>query len=122
MPLPSDRLIRPTAGDFQEVVPAVLPFYHIYGIAVLLISKLALGCKIVTLPRFEPSTFLHALEEHRATYLGIVPPLLLFLANDERAQRRHFNHVRVIMCGAAPSDASVASRLFEEKCEKDISI
>lgn len=115
VPLPDERLIRPSSGDFQEVLPVVLPFYHVYGFTFLLVSKLAVGCKIVTLPRFEPVSFLHTLLEHRATFVGIVPPLLLFLANDERVQRRHLASVRVLMCAAAPSGESDMIRLREQK-------
>lgn len=114
-PLPDERLIRSTTGEFQEVVPAVLPFFHLYGFLVLLVSKLALGCKLITLPQFQPVSFLRALAEHRATYLGLVPPLLLFLANDERVQSPHMAHVRVIVCGAASSAATDANRLRERK-------
>lgn len=57
--LPDKRLMLPTTNDFQEVLPSVLPFFHIYGLVVSLVSKLALGCKIVSLPKFEPEgTFL----------------------------------------------------------------
>lgn len=52
--LPDKRLMLPTTNDFQDVLPSVLPFFHIYGLTVSLISKLALGCKIVSLPKFEP--------------------------------------------------------------------
>lgn len=113
VPLPDERLIRPTTGDHQEILPGVLPFFHIYGFTALLVSKLALGCKLVTLPRFEPITFLQMLDDHRATFLGVVPPLLLFLANDERVQQRHLSGMRMIMCAAASSGASDADRLRE---------
>lgn len=113
VPLPDERIVHPAIGDFQEVVPIVLPVYHAYAITVLLINKLAIGCKLVTLPRFKPATFLQALDDHRATFLGVVPPLLLFLANDERAKRRHLADVRIVICSAAPSGASEVDRLRE---------
>lgn len=52
--LPDKRLMLPTTNDFQDVLPSVLPFFHIYGMVVSLVSKLALGCKVVSLPKFEP--------------------------------------------------------------------
>jgi len=53
------------AGSHQDVVPAVLPFYHLYGMGVLLLGKLAHGCKIVTLPKFEPKSFFKLLDQHQ---------------------------------------------------------
>lgn len=108
---PVHRLTLPTTNDFQDVFPCVLPFFHIYGFTVSLISKLALGCKIVTLPKFTPETFLTCLAEHKATYLNLVPPLVLFLANDPRATFHHLAHVRTIMSGAAPLGELDAMRL-----------
>lgn len=111
IPLPDQRMMLPTTNDYQDVVPCVLPFYHVYGFSFLLMSKLALGCKIVTLPRFEPATFLTALAEHKATFVAVVPPLLLFLANDERVSGRHLSNVRQMMCGAAASAECDTDRL-----------
>lgn len=113
-PMPYERLTMPTTNDYQEVFPCVLPFFHIYGFTISLISKLALGCKLVTLPRFEPQSFLSALLDHKATFIHLVPPLVLFLADDIRATSRHLDYVRGIICGAAPIGALDALR-FRKK-------
>lgn len=113
VPLPDERIIRPATSDFQEIIHVVLPFYHLYGLAVLFFSKMSLGCKLITLPRFEPVSYLHALAEHKATFLALVPPLMLFLANDEHVQSRHLANVRMVMCGAASSSESDAVLLRE---------
>ncbi|KAJ6633242.1 4-coumarate--CoA ligase 1 [Pseudolycoriella hygida] len=112
--LPDRRLMLPTTNDFQDVLPSVLPFFHIYGLVVSLISKLALGCKVVSLPKFDPDGFLTTLAEHKATYLNLVPPIVLFLANNDKATKRHLENVRTIMCGAAPLGASDIER-FQQK-------
>lgn len=113
-PLPYERLTMPTTTDYQDVFPCVLPFFHIYGLTVSLISKLALGCKVVTLPKFEPRSFLSALLDHKATFIHLVPPLVLFLADDQRATPRHLDYVRGIVSGAAPIGALDAIR-FRKK-------
>jgi len=46
-------------------VPAVLPFFHIYGLVVVLLGRLVHGCKIVTLPKFEPKSFFKLLDQHQ---------------------------------------------------------
>ena len=50
-----------------EVVIAVLPFFHIYGMQVLMNNLLAEGLTIVTMPRFDLDQFLGVIEEHRVT-------------------------------------------------------
>lgn len=114
VPMPQHRLTLPTTHDQQEVFPCVLPFFHIYGFTVTFISKLALGCKLVTLPKFEPEPFLNVLHEHKATCMHLVPPLVLFLANDARVTERHMRSVRTIMSGAAPIGALDATRLRQK--------
>lgn len=68
-------LVVPTSDSHQDVLPCVLPFFHIYGLTVNLFSKLALGCKLVTLPKFAPDTFLNSLVVHKGSVLHLVPPI-----------------------------------------------
>lgn len=58
--------------------------------------------------------FLTTLAEHKATYLNLVPPIVLFLANSDKATSRHLENVRTIMSGAAPLGASDIER-FQKK-------
>lgn len=66
---------KPAEGDHQEVLPCVLPFFHIYGFTVCLMSKLAHGAKLVTIPKFTPELYLMALEKFPASVLYLVPPI-----------------------------------------------
>lgn len=59
----------------QDVVLAVLPFFHIYAATVLMFHKMSQGIKIVTLSRFQPEVFLHTLENHKVNWLFVAPPL-----------------------------------------------
>lgn len=65
----------PATDEFQEVSPSVLPFFHIYGFTVLMVSKLTAGVKLVTLPEFNPTTFVNSITEQKATLLHLVPPI-----------------------------------------------
>jgi acyl-CoA synthetase (AMP-forming)/AMP-acid ligase II len=64
-PEPKSYLSYIFAGSHQDVVPAVLPFFHIYGMSILTLGRLAHGCKIVTLPKFEPKSFFKLLDQHQ---------------------------------------------------------
>lgn len=68
-------VVLETTSSFQEVLPCVLPFFHIYGWTATLVSKLGIGSKIITLPQFRPDTFLNVLEKEKATVLHLVPPI-----------------------------------------------
>lgn len=108
--LPFERLIFATTNDYQEVLPCVLPFYHLYGLLVILLSKLALGCKIVSIPKFELNQFLKIVSDHKSTQLYIVPPIVILLANSENAKESHFAHVHQVMSAASSLAQSDAER------------
>src|SRR6266513_520573 len=50
-----------------ERVLGVMPFYHIYGMTVIMNLALHAGATVVTMPRFERETFLRVLQDHRVS-------------------------------------------------------
>lgn len=111
--LPTERLIMPTTDDHQDVLPVVLPFYHCYGLVVLLVSKLALGCKLVTVPKFEMHNFLQTAGDHRASFLCLVPPLVVILGNKLKGPQPELCHVRHVMSAASHLAHRDAERFIE---------
>lgn len=119
--LPNQPLVLPTTNEFQDVLPCFLPFYHIYGLMVLLVPKLALGAKIVSIPKFEINNFLNITKEQRATFLHLVPPVVIQLTNYEAAKPEHFEHVRQVMSAAsnlAQADAERFKKLYDFNSKK----
>ena len=51
----------------------ILPFFHIYGMTVLVNLALWRGATVVTMPRFELDAFLRLMQDHRVTYACLVP-------------------------------------------------
>ena len=96
----------------DDVLVAVLPFFHIYGQVVVLNLGLSQGATIVTLPRFDMAAFLDVLERHRVTRAHIAPPVVLGLAKIPGVERRDLA-LRVVISGAAPLDADTANRASE---------
>ena len=50
----------------------VLPFFHIYGQIVVLMTGLKAGSKIVTMPKFDPEQYLKLAQEHKVR-LNLLP-------------------------------------------------
>jgi len=67
------------AADFRpgEVAAGFLPFFHIYGMNVIMNVHLAGGGGIVTLPRFDLPLFLQICQDHKSRRMWIVPPVAL---------------------------------------------
>ena len=92
----------------QDVVIAVLPFFHIYGLQVILHGGLRAGATLVVLPRFDLETFLRAIQQHRATWAFVVPPIALALAKHPAVDGYDLSSLRQILSGAAPLSADLA--------------
>ncbi|CAG9808478.1 unnamed protein product [Chironomus riparius] len=100
------QLAADTTPDNQDVIPCVLPFFHAYGLVVTLLAKLAQGCKLVTVPRFHPETFLSAMEKYPGTALHLAPPMIIFFNNYEKIRPKHTRSIRYVVSGAAPLGSS----------------
>jgi acyl-CoA synthetase (AMP-forming)/AMP-acid ligase II len=95
----------------DDVFIGVLPFFHIYGMQVILNLGLQRGATIVTMPRFDLEGFLGAIQEHKVTRAYVVPPIALALAKHPVVDRYDLSSLELIMSGAAPLGAEL-----EEAC------
>jgi acyl-CoA synthetase (AMP-forming)/AMP-acid ligase II len=94
--------------DDDEVVIAVLPFFHIYGMQVLMNGVLQNGATLVTMPRFDLEQFLSLVQEHRVTRAYIVPPIVLALAKHPMVDDYDLSSLKEVVSGAAPLGAELA--------------
>jgi 4-coumarate--CoA ligase len=92
----------------DDRVLAVLPFFHIYGMTVLLNVALRQRSVLVTMPRFDLPEFLRIIGEHRTSWLFVAPPIAVALAKHPIVDQYDLSAVKVIFSGAAPLDASLA--------------
>ncbi len=93
----------------HDVIIAVLPFFHIYGMQVIMNSGLRVGATLVTMPRFDLVGFLQAVQEHRVTVAYLVPPIVLALAKQPIVDDYDLSSLRIVMSGAAPLGAELAA-------------
>lgn len=106
----ADADLRP-----NDVTPAFLPFFHIYGMMVMLNCYLAAGGSVITLPRFDLQLFLRLTQDSKARAIWVVPPVAIALAKHPMVDQFDLSNLDYVGCAAAPlgselSDA-VAARL-----------
>ena len=92
----------------DDMVLAVLPFFHIYGMVVVMKLALSYGATIVTMPRFDMEEFLSLIERYRITTLPMVPPMVLGLAKSPLVDQYDLSSLRTLFCGAAPLGAELS--------------
>jgi acyl-CoA synthetase (AMP-forming)/AMP-acid ligase II len=98
----------------SDVVIAVLPFFHIYGMVVIMMLALSRGGTVVSLPRFEFREFLAALEKYGVTTAPLVPPIVLGMVKNPAVGEFDLSRIRMVFSGAAPLGEDIARQLSKK--------
>lgn len=93
----------------QDTVLGVLPFFHIYGMTVIMNLGLYRGVTIVTMPRFDLEQCLGLCEKYGVTFANVVPPIVLAFAKHPLVDRFDLSRLRIVFSGAAPLSEAVAA-------------
>ncbi len=109
------QILFPSLGKACEddIFLSHLPFYHIYGMTVQLLSGIRLGASQLIQKRFEPKEFLGLIEKYRATIVYTVMPVINTLVNYPNLSKYDLSSLRFINNGAVPIMLPIAKR-FEE--------
>jgi acyl-CoA synthetase (AMP-forming)/AMP-acid ligase II len=106
--------IRPLHGMVaDDVVLAVLPFFHIYGMTVLLNAALHARARLVVMPSFDLADFLANIANHKCTIAFIAPPVAVALAKHPLIDEYDLSSLNTVMSGAAPLDADLGHAVAE---------
>jgi len=99
--------------DEDDTLIAVLPFFHIYGLLVIMTAALARGAAVVVLPRFDLAQFLGAIQEYGVTFAHLVPPIVIALAKHPMVSEYDLSSLQGINSGAAPLGEDMARQVEE---------
>jgi acyl-CoA synthetase (AMP-forming)/AMP-acid ligase II len=106
--------IRPLHGMVpDDVILAVLPFFHIYGMTVLLNAALHARARLVVMPSFDLGEFLGNIQNHKCTIAFIAPPVAVALAKHPLIDEYDLSSLDTVMSGAAPLDADLGHAVAE---------
>jgi long-chain acyl-CoA synthetase len=97
----------------DDVVLAVLPFFHVFGLSSVVNVFIRQGGCLSILPRFAPGAVLDAIEADRCTVIGGVPTMLHALAQQD-VTGRDLSALRVAVSGGASLPEDIM-RTFEDK-------
>ena len=86
----------------KEVFLSVLPFFHVYGMAVAMNAPIFLASAMLILPRFEVRGALQAIKRYRPTFFPGVPTMFIALSQEKDAEKYDIACLRVCYSGGAP--------------------
>ncbi|KAH9903423.1 amp dependent CoA ligase [Cubamyces lactineus] len=90
---------------------AVLPFYHIYGLVVVMHFSLFIGTTLVVVQKFNFEQFLDSIQRYRITHLCLVPPMVVLLCKHPAVKKYDISSIRMLMSGAAPLSSELINQL-----------
>jgi acyl-CoA synthetase (AMP-forming)/AMP-acid ligase II len=97
----------------DDRILAVLPFFHIYGMTVLLNMAFKTRARLVTMPRFDLAEFLRIIQDFAVSWAFIAPPIAVALAKHPLIDQYDLSSIRYIVSGAAPFDGALATAVAE---------
>ncbi len=97
----------------DDVVIAIMPFFHIYGMTVLLNAVLNARARLVMMPGFDLEEFLANIQNQKVTVAYIAPPVAVALAKHPLVNNYDLSSLRGILSGAAPLDEDLGHAVAE---------
>jgi len=97
----------PDVQEGREIMLAVLPYSHIYGLMTAMIVPVAMAAAIVVLPRFDTTEVLQSIRRRRPTLFPGVPAMYTALNDFPSIRRYQVASIRACISGAAPLPVEV---------------
>jgi long-chain acyl-CoA synthetase len=100
----------PGLAEGKEVVYAVLPMFHAYGLTLCLTFAMSIGARLVLFPRFDVDLVLKAAEKSPPTFLPAVPPIYDRLAAAAEERGVDLGSIRFAISGAMNLPSTTVAR------------
>ncbi len=97
-----DAIIEAIHFEPSDVMLCVLPLFHSFALTTMLALPVALGIKVVYLPRFNAGRALQLIEGHKATCLLGIASIFRVLAKSDEARRVDTSTLRLCVAGGEP--------------------
>jgi len=100
-------LHHPDQRRGEERTLLVIPYFHIYGFTVGLMSVTWQGGLQILIPKYDVDALLGAIRDFQPTYFPAVPTIYVSLLNHPRAREYGLDKVRAFNSGSAPLPVEV---------------
>ncbi|KAK4985792.1 hypothetical protein LTR50_005750 [Elasticomyces elasticus] len=98
-----------------DSILAFLPFFHIYGLTVILHQSMYSGLRCVVMPKFDIESWCRIVQDHKITFSYVVPPVVLLLSKHPIVEKYDLSSIRMMNSGAAPLTRELVDALYSRK-------
>lgn len=102
-----------------ETIVNFLPFFHIYGLQIIMNCCLRSGITLVTMARFDLESYLKLTQQHRPVRAYWVPPVAIAFAKSPLIDQYDLSSLQTALAGAAPLGEEIA-RAVEQRLGIDM--
>ncbi|MCL4424281.1 MAG: long-chain fatty acid--CoA ligase [Firmicutes bacterium] len=90
------------AGEGYEIVMGVLPFFHVFGMTVVMNLAVLAGATMVLHPRFVLKDVLKSVDRHRPTIFPGAPAMFAAINNFAESKKYNLSSIKACISGSAP--------------------
>lgn len=101
-------LVKENGGT--EVFLGAVPFFHVYGMTVVMNLCISLGQTMVLLPQFRVKEVLKAIAKYRPTIFPGVPTMYVAINNYPKVAKYDLRSIKACLSGAAPLPVEVQTK------------
>lgn len=94
----------------EEKVLGALPFFHVYGMTVVMNFSICLGATMVLVPKFDRQQIFKAISKQKPTYFPGAPTMYVALINDPNIQKYDLSSIAACLSGSAPLPVDVQEK------------
>ena len=99
-----------TLKDKPQVFAALLPIFHVYGLATCLLLPASLRAACVMIPRYDPGEFLGLIAKHKITVFPGAPSVYLSLLQHKDFTKYDISSLLYGISGSAPIPAAALEK------------
>ncbi|PKY56854.1 acetyl-CoA synthetase-like protein [Rhizophagus irregularis] len=99
--------------NHENVYIGTLPFFHIYGLTLLVHFVIIKGASCVILRKFELETFCRTIQDYKVNIAPITPPIVLLLVNNPIARNYDLSSLKLAISSAAPLSKDLCKKFVE---------
>ena len=98
----------------EDCFLCVIPLFHIFAMTAIMNVSLAIGAKIVLMPRFEIKQLFEVFRKHKITGFPGIPPLYTAILESSGLNPKHFRHLKHPFSGGAPLSVELRKKFYEK--------
>lgn len=97
----------------EERILAILPFFHVYGMTVVMNLSIMMMSEMILMPQFNPEDVLKVIQKQKPTLFPGAPTMYIGLLNHPDIEKYDLSSINACISGSAPLPVEVQQK-FEE--------